>query len=148
MNRIILTIGYISSEWVSASDGSTNIQVGDLDHNQTSECDFEVTDDDFINLTNGNSLNGSMSDIWLQLSAETREISCGENFVSPKLLENVYEIFLEEAESIDNKIVHQQWDVSDFDNRKRNYNEHFYFRYLIENQDEIECDHLIIAQPS
>lgn len=148
MNRIILTIGYISSEWVSASDGSTNIQVGDLDHNQTSECDFEVTDDDFINLTNGNSLNGSMSDIWLQLSAETREISCGENFVSPKLLENVYEIFLEEAESIDNKIVHQQWDASDFDNRKRNYNEHFYFRYLIENQDEIECDHLIIAQPS
>jgi hypothetical protein len=148
MNRIILTIGYISSEWVSASDGSTNIQVGDLDHNQTSECDFEVTDDDFINLTNGNSLNGSMSDIWLQLSAETREISCGENFVSPKLLENVYEIFLEEAESLDNKIVHQQWDVSDFDNRKRNYNEHFYFRYLIENQDEIECDHLIIAQPS
>jgi hypothetical protein len=148
MNRIILTIGYISSEWVSASDGSTNIQVGDLDHNQTSECDFEVTDDDFINLTNGNSLNGSMSDIWLQLSAETREISCGENFVSPKLLENVYEIFLEEAESLDNKIVHQQWDVSDFDNRKRNYNEHFYFRYLIENQDEIECDHLIIAEPS
>jgi hypothetical protein len=148
MNRIILTIGYISSEWVSASDGSTNIQVGDLDHNQTSECDFEVTDDDFINLTNGNSLNGSMSDIWLQLSAETREISCGENFVSPKLLENVYEIFLEEAESIDNKIVHQQWDASDFDNRKRNYNEHFYFRYLIENQDEIECDHLIIAEPS
>jgi len=148
MNRIILTIGYISSEWVSASDGSTNIQVGDLDHNQTSECDFEVTDDNFINLTNGNSLNGSMSDIWLQLSAETREISCGENFVSPKLLENVYEIFLEEAESIDNKIVHQQWDVSDFDNRKRNYNEHFYFRYLIENQDEIECDHLIIAEPS
>jgi hypothetical protein len=148
MNRIILTIGYISSEWFSASDGSTNIQVGDLDHNQTSECDFEVTDDDFINLTNGNSLNGSMSDIWLQLSAETREISCGENFVSPKLLENVYEIFLEEAESLDNKIVHQQWDVSDFDNRKRNYNEHFYFRYLIENQDEIECDHLIIAQPS
>jgi hypothetical protein len=148
MNRIILTIGYISSEWFSASDGSTNIQVGDLDHNQTSECDFEVTDDDFINLTNGNSLNGSMSDIWLQLSAETREISCGENFVSPKLLENVYEIFLEEAESIDNKIVHQQWDASDFDNRKRNYNEHFYFRYLIENQDEIECDHLIIAEPS
>jgi hypothetical protein len=148
MNRIILTIGYISSEWFSASDGSTNIQVGDLDHNQTSECDFEVTDDNFINLTNGNSLNGSMSDIWLQLSAETREISCGENFVSPKLLENVYEIFLEEAESLDNKIVHQQWDVSDFDNRKRNYNEHFYFRYLIENQDEIECDHLIIAQPS
>jgi hypothetical protein len=89
-----------------------------------------------------------MSDIWLQLSAETREISCGENFVSPKLLENVYEIFLEEAESIDNKIVHQQWDASDFDNRKRNYNEHFYFRYLIENQDEIECDHLIIAEPS
>jgi hypothetical protein len=148
MNRIILTIGYISSEWFSASDGSTNIQVGDLDHNQTSECDFEVTDDNFINLTNGNSLNGSMSDIWLQLSAETREISCGENFVSPKLLENVYEIFLEEAESIDNKIVHQQWDASDFDNRKRNYNEHFYFRYLIENQDEIECDHLIIAEPS
>jgi hypothetical protein len=148
MNRIILTIGYISSEWVSASDGSTNIQVGDLDHNQTSECDFEVTDDDFINLTNGNSLNGSMSDIWLQLSAKTREISSGENFVSPKLLENVYEIFLEEAESIDNKIVHQQWDFSDFDNRKLKYNGHFYFRYLIENQDEIECDHLIIAEPS
>ena len=59
MNRIILTIGYISSEWVSASDGSTNIQVGDLDHNQTSEHDFEITDDDFINLTNGNSLSGS-----------------------------------------------------------------------------------------
>jgi len=148
MNRIILTIGYISSEWFSASDGSTNIQVGDLDHNQTSECDFEVTDDDFINLTNGNSLNGSMSDIWLQLSAETRVISNGESFVSPKLLENVYEIFLEEAESIDKKIVHQQWDVSDFDNRKLKYNGHFYFRYLIENQDEIECECLIISQPS
>lgn len=148
MNRIILTIGYISSEWVSASDGSTNILVGDLDHNQTSEHDFEITDDDFINLTNGNSLSGSMPDIWLQMSAETREISCGESFASPKLLENVYEIFLEEAESIDNKIVHQQWDVSDFDNRKLKYNGHFYFRYLIENQDEIECECLIIAQPS
>ena len=148
MNRIILTIGHISSEWVLASDGSTNIQVGDLDHNQTSERDFEVTDDDFINLTNGNSLNGSMSDICLQLSAETREISCGENFIAPNLIENVYQIFLEEAESVDNKVVHQQWDISDFDNRKLKYNGHFYFRYLVETQEEIECDHLIIAEPS
>jgi hypothetical protein len=148
MNRIILTIGYISSEWVSASDGSTNIQVGDLDHNRTSEHDFEITDDDFVNLTNGNSLSGSMPDIWLQMSAETRLISNGESFASPSLIENVYGIFLEEAESIDNKIVHQQWDVSDFDNRERVFNGHFYFRYLIENQDEIECECLIIAQPS
>jgi len=148
MNRIILTIGYISSEWVSASDGSTNIQVGDLDHNRTSEHDFEITDDDFVNLTNGNSLSGSMPDIWLQMSAETRLISNGESFASPSLIENVYGIFLEEAESIDNKIVHQQWDVSDFDNRERVFNGHFYFRYLIENTDEIECECLIIAKPS
>lgn len=148
MNRIILTIGYISSGWVSASDGSTNIQVGDLDHNQTSEHDFEITDDDFINLTNGNSLSGSMPDIWLQMSEETREISNGESFAAPSLIENVYGIFLEEAESVDNKIVHQQWDVSDFDNRERVFNGHFYFRYLIENQDEIECECLIIAKPS
>ena len=148
MNRIILTIGYISSEWVSASDGSTNIQVGDLDHNRTSEHDFEITDDDFVNLTNGNSLSGSMPDIWLQMSAETRLISNGESFASPSLIENVYGIFLEEAESLDNKIVHQQWDVSDFDNRERVFNGHFYFRYLIENTDEIECECLIIAKPS
>jgi hypothetical protein len=82
------------------------------------------------------------------LSAETREISYGENFIAPNLIENVYQIFLEEAESVDNKVVHQQWDISDFDNRKLKYNGHFYFRYLVETQEEIECDHLIIAQPS
>lgn len=112
--------------------------VGDTDHSQTAEYEFEIGDDTFVNLTTGKTIGGSMKDVYSQLCAETRQLSCGVYGVPVMVMQNVYENFLEEAGHVDSYILNQEWGVSQFENKRKKYNGKFYFRYIVEDDAVIE----------
>jgi hypothetical protein len=146
MSKIILTIGFIPEDWEGNSDGKKVVLVGDTDFSKTIENEIEIGDDDFTNLTTGSIISGDMSDIYKQLRQITEEISGNKYLVPSIVIKNIYETFLEECEDGDSFIMHHEYDSSQFNNARKKYNRCFYFRYIVEEDDNIESEILIISK--
>jgi len=146
MERITLTVGFIPEDWEGNSDGEKVVLVGDTDFSKTIENEIEIGDDDFTNLTTGSILSGDMNDIYKQLRQITEAISENKYVVPSVVIKNIYETFLEECEDGDSFIMHHEYDLSQFDNARKKYNRCFYFRYIVEEDDNIETEILIISR--
>lgn len=146
MSRIILTVGFIPSDWSGASDGSKVIMVGDIDHSKTFEYEYEIGDDDFKNLTTGLVIGGSMIDIYKSIADDSEKLSKNVDRVPSMVLQNIYEISLEEAEELDSFINLYEEGISEFTNNRGKYNGCFYCRYLVEDDGEIEKELLFVVK--
>jgi hypothetical protein len=146
MPKIILTIGFIPEDWEGNSDGKKVVLVGDTDFSKTIENEIEIGDDHFTNLTTGSIISGDMKDIYRQLCDVTEKISDNKYLVPTPVISNIYETFLEECEDGDSFIMHHEYDSSQFNNNRKKYNTAFYFRYLVEDEDNIESESIIISK--
>lgn len=146
MERITLTVGFIPEDWEGNSDGKKVVLVGDTDFSKTIENEIEIGDDDFTNLTTGSILSGDMNDIYKQLRQITEVISENKYVVPSIVIKSIYETFLEECEDGDSFIMHHEYDLSQFENARKKYNRCFYFRYIVEEDDNIETEILIISR--
>lgn len=54
MSRITLTLGYIPVDWKESSDKSNIIMVGDTDHSKTTEFEYEIQNNGFLDVKAGN----------------------------------------------------------------------------------------------
>lgn len=146
MPRIILTIGFIPSDWSGASDGSKIIIIGDVDHSKTFEYEYEISDNDFKNLTTGEVIRGSMNDTYKAIEQDSVRLSKNFDRIPARVLQNIYEISLEEAEKLDSFINLYEDGISDFANVRGKYNGCFYCRYLVEDDCEIEKELLFVVK--
>ena len=87
-----------------------------------------------------------MKDIYKQLRQITEEISKNKYLVPSVVIKKIYETFLEECEDGDSFIMHHEYDSSQFNNARKKYNRCFYFRYIAEEDDNIESEILIISK--
>jgi hypothetical protein len=146
MSRIILTVGFIPSDWSGASDGSKIIMVGDVDHSKTFEYEYEVGDNDFKNITTGLVIGGSMIDTYNAIGKDSEKLSKNFGRIPTMVLQNIYEISLEEAEQLDSFINLYEEGISEFTNNRGKYNGCFYCRYLVEDDGEIEKELLFVVK--
>jgi len=146
-SRIILSLGFIPTDWVAASDGGKTIIVGDTDHSRTVEYEYEINDDGFVNLTTGKALGGSMNDIYKALGADSDALSNGHGRIADVILKNIYEVCLEEADELDSYIALYEEGISDFANNRKKYNGCFYCRYVVEDGGNIEKELLFAIKP-
>lgn len=146
MSNIILTIGFIPEDWEGNSDGKKVVLVGDTDFSKTIENEIEIGDDDFTNLTTGSIISGDMGNIYKQLRQVTEQISENKYLVPASVIKNIYETFLEECEVGNSFIMHHEYNSSQFNNNRKKYNSAFYFRYIVEDEENIESESIIISE--
>ena len=146
---IIFTIGYIPKSWESDSSGDKTIIVGDTDHSNTIEYEYKINDDNFENLTTQNVIDGSMDETYMALSSDSVKLSKDDSISIPFLvMKNIYELCLEETGDVDSWINLYEEGISEFKNNRKKYNECFYCRYLVEEDDEILRDALFVIKPN
>ena len=148
MEKIILTIGYVPQDWNAASDGNKKIMVGDTAHSLTTEYEYHISDDGFRNLTTDKIFNGSMDDIWNHIGNDCDVLSKEADQIPTVVLENIYELCLEETDAVHRFIDLFGSGISDFSNNRKKYNGCFYCRYIVEDEDagEIEKELLFVVK--
>jgi len=116
------------------------------DRSKTAESALEISDDGFLNLITNEMINGEMADIYKGIGDLTRILSEGKCVVSRQIIKNVYELCLYEAEGFSSGIQHSEEGVCDFENKRKEYNSSFYFKYCVGNGESIECEKLFFVQ--
>jgi len=147
MAKITLTLGFVPSDWSGASDGSKKILVGDVSYSKTSEILYEIGDDDWKNITHNLLLSGSMDDIYKQIGNDCGALSSGLDRIPRQVIQNIYELCLEEAEE-QSRFIDLFEDGKDFflNNRKK-YNGCFYCYYrTLDDDEEIETELLFVVK--
>jgi len=146
MTTYILTIGFIPNDWTGDTDGTAQVLVGDTVFSQTIEYDYEIHDDFIKNITTGKVIKaGRNDDPFEDISKESADLSNGQSVLSDSVLNNIYELCLEEAEDVDPQVDLFEDGIDFFFNENNKYNGCFYCRYIVVDEGEIETEKLFVV---
>ena len=87
-----------------------------------------------------------MIDTYNAIGKDSEKLSKDFDRIPTMVLQNIYEISLEEAEELDSFINLYEEGISEFTNNRGKYNGCFYCRYLVEDEDEIEKELLFVVK--
>lgn len=144
--RAVMTFGFIPKAWSDSKHGGKRIAAGDPTGSNTQEFDVQIDFDDDGNASfdatsgdraiKGKEFWDSKSAMYKELAARVRS-EFGVK-IAPKLLQQMYALFLNELEdSVDELITVAEADEgAEFANSRGKYNGCLYVRYFLEENDE------------
>ena len=157
--RAVMTFGFIPSDWSDSKLGGQRIAAGDPAGSKTKEFDVQIDFDDDGNASfdaaNGDrAIDGT--EFWDSKSAMYKELAAriqGEFGVkvAPKLLQQMYALFLDELETDVKQLVtvSEADDGAEFVNSRGKFNGCMYVRYFLEENDEdVMNERVVVVRPS
>lgn len=137
----IIQIGFIPEDWEKNSDGEFMVFIGDTDSSGVKEAEIHL-DDDFFAINDEKHDWDNFDEVVSQL---TNTLSAGAKLVDDIVVANIWALFLDELEEEEESIVFDEEGMWELDNEDHDFNGHFYFRRIQEEDGEIEYDRTVVV---